>query len=225
MNQPSSNIYHPPASCQIPDLAAKYEQLLGLRTLGTFVEVGAYDGESFSNTCFLADLGWRGLYVEPVSAYALACSLRHANNNVRVAPCAVGADTGPIELHIGGTLTTTSARQVEIYEQLPWAKGNHYGLTSIVHQVRLDFLLDAMSVPKEFDLLVVDVEGTETEVFAGLNESWRPKVMIVEIEDEHSDLAKFEDVKARAEELRKTIERRGYREFWRDPINTIFTRL
>ena len=211
-------------TCQIPDASAKLEELFGRRTLGTYVECGAYDGHSFGLTSALADLGWRGVEIEPVPEFALACTLRHANNNVRVVPCAVGADIGPIELHLGGTLTTTSARQVEVYEQLPWAKGNHKGETIVVQQLRLDYVLAAMGVAHDFDLLVVDVEGAEVEVFAGLNESWRPKVMIVEIEDEHPDLAKFEDVKARAVELRKTIERRGYRAWWKDPINTIFVR-
>ena len=44
---------------------------------GTFVEIGAYDGESFSNTSFLADLGWNGLYVEPVPKFAALCRARH----------------------------------------------------------------------------------------------------------------------------------------------------
>jgi hypothetical protein len=45
-------------SCQIPDLRERYESL-GLNPhTGYFLEVGAFDGESFSNTSFLADQGW-----------------------------------------------------------------------------------------------------------------------------------------------------------------------
>lgn len=216
------SLYQPPPSCQIPDIGAKYERLFGRRTLGTFVEVGAYDGESFSNTCFLADIGWRGVYIEAHAGFAVTCALRHANNNVRVVPCAVGADAGLIELHIGGTLTTTSERQVEVYEQIPWARGNHRGQKNVVRQERLDMVLAALGISRDFDLLCVDVEGAEPEVFAGLNESWKPKVMIVEIEDEHPDLLKFEDVRARAVALRKTLVARGYREWWKDHINSIY---
>src|SRR5262245_29035772 len=53
-------------SCQIPNLREQYESLGLSPHTGYFVEVGAFDGESFSNTSFLADQGWSGLYVEPV---------------------------------------------------------------------------------------------------------------------------------------------------------------
>src|ERR1700757_1585285 len=44
-------------SCQIPNLRDRYESL-GLNPhIGYFVEDGAFDGESFSNTSFLADQG------------------------------------------------------------------------------------------------------------------------------------------------------------------------
>ena len=216
--------YRPPASCQIPDLAGKYEQLFGRRTLGTFVEVGAFDGESFSNTSFLADLGWRGAYIEAAPEFALKCALRHANNNVRVFPCAAGTRAGQVDLHLGGTLTTSSARQVEIYEQVPWAQGNHRGQVISVPQVRLDTILESMQFSSDFDLLVCDTEGTEDQVLAGLATRWRPRVMIFEIEDEHPDLMKFEDLREKAQELRRTIEARGYRLWWKDAINSIYTR-
>lgn len=33
---------------------------------GAFLDIGAYDGVLFSNTCFFErDLGWRGICVEP----------------------------------------------------------------------------------------------------------------------------------------------------------------
>jgi FkbM family methyltransferase len=218
------SFYRPPPTCQIPGLAEKYEELFGRRTTGTFTEVGAYDGVSFSNTSFLADLGWRGIYFEPVPEFAALCALRHIGNHVAVMPYAVGARPAQVDLHLGGTLTTTSARQVEVYNQIPWARGNHIGAVISVPQLRLDFVLDLAKFPHDFDLLVVDVEGAEAAVFEGLDSRWRPKVMIVEIEDEHPDLAKFEDVRERAVALRQTIASRGYREWYRDPINSIFVR-
>lgn len=51
------------ATCQIPffnSLSDLYTFVFGYRTDGLFVEVGAYDGESFSNTSGLADIGWKG---------------------------------------------------------------------------------------------------------------------------------------------------------------------
>lgn len=218
------SFYRPHPTCQIPDLDAKLTALFGRRTLGTYVMVGAYDGESFGPTSCLADLGWRGLEVEASPELAMRCALRHANNNVRVFPCAAGAERGRVTLHLGGTLSTTSARQVEVYEQIPWAQGNHSGETITVAQYRLDDLLEQARFPLDFDLLVIDVEGSEGEVLKGLAARWRPRVMIVEIEDEHPDLMKFEDLRQRALLLRQGIHARGYRGYFRDRINTIFVR-
>ena len=201
-----------------------FAALFGRRTLGTYVMVGAYDGESFGPTSCLADLGWRGLEVEASPELAMQCALRHANNNVRVFPCAAGAKRGRVTLHLGGTLSTTSARQVEVYEQIPWAQGNHRGETITVPQYRLDDLLEQARFPVDFDLLVIDVEGSEGEVLNGLAARWRPRVMIVEIEDEHPDLMKFEDLRRQALLLRQGIHARGYRDYFRDRINTIFVR-
>src|SRR5579885_680685 len=74
------SFYRPTQTCQIPILGGLYEHLFGERTDGTFVEVGAYDGETYSNTSSLADLGWRGVYVEPVPSSVARCRQRHARN-------------------------------------------------------------------------------------------------------------------------------------------------
>ena len=86
--------YVPPTSCQIPQLGELYEKLFGQRRNGRFIEIGAYDGESFSNTSFLADLGWHGIYVEPVQQYAQICARRHQSYNIRLLNCAVGDRPG-----------------------------------------------------------------------------------------------------------------------------------
>jgi hypothetical protein len=80
--------HYPTANtCQVPffkGLSDVYTFVFGYKCEGLFVEVGAYDGESFSNTSGLADLGWRGHYIEPIPAYAAACAARHAGSAPRV---------------------------------------------------------------------------------------------------------------------------------------------
>jgi len=39
---------------------------------GTFLDIGAFDGHTFSNTAALADLGWKGICVEPANQAFLA---------------------------------------------------------------------------------------------------------------------------------------------------------
>ena len=57
--------------------------------------MGAFDGESYSNTSCLADLGWRGLYIEPVPTFAAGCRERHKQNlGIRVIEVAVSDTDG-----------------------------------------------------------------------------------------------------------------------------------
>jgi hypothetical protein len=95
-------------SCQIPNLRDRYESL-GLNPhIGYFVEVGAFDGESFSNTSFLADQGWSGLYVEPVPAFCAQIKLRHLFNLNRVSidSSAMAETSGISDLHLMDALST-----------------------------------------------------------------------------------------------------------------------
>lgn len=64
-----------------------YETFFRDRGVGVFVDVGAYDGEKFSNSKFFEEsLGWSGLCVEPLpSAFALLSARRGA----RCVRCAV----------------------------------------------------------------------------------------------------------------------------------------
>jgi FkbM family methyltransferase len=219
--------YRFPWTCQIPDLADRYRELFGeLKTDGTFVEVGAYDGDTFSNTCGLADLGWGGLYVEPVPRYARACARRHAaNKGISVARCAVGTGMAEIELHYGEGLTTALKDQVEVYEQVEWTKGFHKGQRMRVPQFPLEQLLLEARIEPGFELLVVDVEGSEDAVFDSFSlDAWKPQVMIVELIDGHPSFQSFDQVIRRSSRLRARIQLAGYREHYVDDVNTIFSR-
>lgn len=227
ISMPSSegnvSIYKPNASCQIPNIGELYTKLFGEDVNRTFVEVGAYDGESFSNTSFLADIGWKGIYIEPTLEYAQACLNRHVNNNVSVIRCAVGSEEKIVEIYQGGTLTTPLKSQVEMYDQVDWAKGHHHGKSFSVKQRRLDTLLKKCEIQPLFDLLVVDVEGYEPEVFNSFDLGfWKPKVMIVEIEDKHPSFTEYQNFTTAAAHLRQKIKNAGYREEYVDHINTVF---
>ncbi len=138
----------------MPSLGAKWEALLGRRLSGFFVEVGAYDGEKFSNTSCFADVGWSGLYVEPIAEFAEKCRARHAGNpGVKVLENAVSDTSGTIDIYVGDTLSTVVEAQVADYEQIDWAKGLHKGERRSVPSERLDVILERFGVPEGFDVL------------------------------------------------------------------------
>jgi FkbM family methyltransferase len=221
---PAGSFYRPFADCQVRGLDAIYNAAFGHLKQGVFVEVGAYDGQAFSNTCFLADLGWRGLYVEPVPDFAAACAKRHRDNpGVAIVNTAVGGAAGETELHVAGAMTTKNDDVYCAYQNLPWAKGALSGRTVTAAVTTLDRLLEERGIPAGFELLVVDVEGCEPEVFAGFDLArWKPKMLIVELADRHPDFIALECIRAAAAGVRRQILEAGYTEAYIDSINTVF---
>ena len=212
-------------TCQIGGLGRTYYRVLGPRLNGTFVEVGAFDGETFSNTSFLADLGWCGIYIEPIEEYAERCRKRHAHNpNVSVVNCAVG-NGHSVRLHKAGPMSTSSAVHAKAYAMIDWAAEHLTNETVDVPQRRLDSILSESGIQPGFDILVVDTEGSERDVFGSFDlRSWGPRMLIVEIGDNNSDLAPYPKIVRRAKALRNYLTGHGYRELHRDEINTIFVR-
>jgi FkbM family methyltransferase len=209
-------------SCQIPNLSSIYEKYFGYPFTGTFVEVGAYDGESFSNTSCLADSGWKGLYIEPVYDYYQLCLNRHKNNNVEVINCAVSSNEGEVDIYIGGALTTLDTEHVKMFSEIEWSKNQQF-IKEKINVLRLDTLLSTYNIQQYFDVLVVDVEGKEQDVFYSFDLNfWRPKMILAELVDEHDSFKKYKNCISSHKNLRNFIIDSGYIEIYKDEINTIF---
>lgn len=220
-------------SCQIKKLSSIYEDFFGAIDNGVFVEVGAYDGESFSNTSGLADRGWGGLYIEPIKFSYENCLKRHKNNNVKVLNNAIGTEDKKVKIYQSYSvynndgdcayLTTTKKSQMEIQRQVDWSTHISY-VTEVCHQRRLEDVLVENNIPKNFDLLIVDVEGSEEDVLDSFNiGQWNPKMLIIEVEEDSRHYKKFDEFIERNKLLRKKIHDYGYtEELYRDHVNTIF---
>lgn len=62
---------------------------------GWFLDIGAYDGKTYSNTHALALLGWRGICIEPTSnAYRKLRKLYKGNYNIRCYNYAITFNNG-----------------------------------------------------------------------------------------------------------------------------------
>ncbi|MBI3517474.1 MAG: FkbM family methyltransferase [Proteobacteria bacterium] len=225
--------YQPSETCQIGRLGALYEAVFGQRTDGTFVEVGAFDGDRYSNTSCLADVGWRGLYIEPVPLHVQACRQRHgANPGVTVLECAIGAAPGRLPIHVAQLFSSFHADAVEASKEVFRNLRADEALvqfheiftdqTVMVEVRRLDEVLTAQAIPPRFDVLVVDVEGHEVEVFDSFDlRLWAPRLIIVELLDLHSRYGK---TAAGMAALRAKILSHGYAHLHVDEVNTVFER-
>lgn len=219
-----STTYNVPSTCQIQNLSSIYEKYFGYPSDGFFVEVGAYDGETFSNTSCLADHGWKGVYVEPVGQYYLQCLERHKNNDVSVVQCLIGDEEKETDIYICGGLTTSNEKLVEMYSEIDWSKDAVFQKDKC-NQIRLETLFQDQKVTPGFNLLVVDVEGNEDKVFNSFDLGyWSPKMMIIELIDEHRSFQKYKDHIKSNLSLRHKILSSDYVEVYKDEINTVFVK-
>lgn len=216
--------YNPPVTCQIPNLEDLYIELFGYKPNGVFVEIGAYDGETCSNTSFLADLGWTGFYVEPVEQYAVACSQRHRHNKVKVLQAAIGNQHQEVEIYIGGVLSSIAKHHIKAFKQLDWARNHHQGDYQTIQMLLPDELISLLfkSQIHHVDLLVIDVEGFEYPIVSTWNfDRLCPSVIVVESRDQSPEFG-FE-IQQESKQMIDILESKGYRVFWRDDCNIIFS--
>jgi len=206
--------------CQISNLGEIYHKYFANIECGSFVEVGAYDGRSWTNTGFLADIGWLGLYIEPIECHINICKQNHANNCVYFEQSAVGPIETTTEMYIAGGLSTIDQLVNTAHEKI-------FNTTitnkEIVNVQPLSNILKKYNFNKNFELLVVDTEGYEKEVFDSfsLNE-YRPKMMIVELCDVHAGYNEYTELQNKAKLVRTHICNNNYKEIYVDAINTIF---
>jgi FkbM family methyltransferase len=154
---------------------------------GFFVEAGAFDGYTQSNTYYLERAqGWRGLLVEAVPMLAREAARERPGSVVRNCGL-VSADYAEpeIRLRYGGTMTVVAGAE----EAAAWAAAaqRNMALDEPDHEFTvpartLSSLLDEVGAP-EVDLLSLDVEGYEAEVLRGLDlDRHAPRYIVVEVD-------------------------------------------
>jgi FkbM family methyltransferase len=212
-------MYKTSPTCQIATLPQIYQSVFGDDHIGTFVEIGAYDGLTYSNTYGLAEMGWRGLYVEAVPEYCGSCRHNHADyENIDVVCACVGSGEDAT-LYIAGEYTTTSQEFIDL---VPAGWHITYSGGEMVQTITLDRLLDKhWHEHKETDLFVIDVEGGEMAVLNGLTmDYWRPKMVIIEACERHPK----PDRRINAPGINAYFRHAGYNKIYSDDCNNIYTR-
>jgi len=209
-------------TCQIPKLFIIYEQYFGKDKVGTFVEIGAFDGEHASNTSGLADIGWNGIYVEPVPDFFIKCKKRHSKNtNVKIINVAVGASEGILPIYIGGPLSTAHSAMKDNFINLKWAKSNFRGDSVCISTLTtLNILLKQEKMNTGFEVLVIDVEGYELDVLKGFDiDYWRPQMVIIELHDQNDS---YLPIREQCKKIVEYFEIANYKVIWKDFTNTIY---
>ncbi len=196
------------------DLERKLEALLGPGP-GFFVEAGAHDGFTQSNTYWLERFrGWSGLLVEPVPLLADRARRRR---RAAVQNCALVAPDHPeptIRMRYGDLMSMVEGAKDPDWPSRGTAAGWREPHTIEVPARTLSSLLDEIHAP-EVDLLSLDVEGYEAQALRGLDLARHaPRYVLVEIHDRERDKPPVDAV------LRDRYAEHG----WLSPLDIVYVR-
>jgi len=145
-----------------------------------FVDVGANDGISWSNSYNFAQAGFRLLLVEPMPIYAARCTLHHRDNpNVFVEPYAISKDLGTATffIHLDAASDLLAMGSSLLREAVPTDDVAEL----MVPTAPLSFLLAKHKIPDRYAVLSVDAEGMDLQVLETADlDRRRPQVICVE---------------------------------------------
>ncbi len=155
---------------------------------GFFIELGAYDGVTQSNTLFYEkNKGWKGILIEPSKSIFKKCKSNRSMRNFfyNCACVSFNYKKTHVELQFSGLKTYSpkylGKKRTKEYISQPEL---HWGEKSFLYKVKartLNSILDQSRAPSEIDFLSIDTEGAEFEVIKGVNfKKYRFKYILVE---------------------------------------------
>jgi FkbM family methyltransferase len=164
---------------------------------GTFVELGAFDGVSQSNTAWLeGNRGWRGILIEPIpETYELCVRNRPLATVVNCACVSDEYADRTVEMVYSGLMSIIrGARSSDEADEAWVSLGEELQqldrYTCTVPARTLTAVLDKHRL-RCVDLLSLDVEGYEIDVFKGFDlERFRPHHILVE-ESGQGDVGRY----------------------------------
>ena len=152
---------------------------------GFFIELGAHDGLTQSNTAFFEfSRGWKGILVEPSAEQYAKCVVARPNSRCFNYACVSDSYTGE---SISGDFN--SGLMSSVTGRVPSSSLTH------VPAITLERIIDSVEKPANIDFISLDVEGYEKEVLEGLNlKKYRPNYMLIEVyKEKYNELVFFLD--------------------------------
>lgn len=154
-------------------LDKKLNELFKDKTNGIYIELGAFDGLSQSNTAFFEfSRNWSGVLIEPsIGSYELC--LKNRPNSIVLNTCCV-SDSYESNTIYGdfNSITMASVNGLRL---------NSKDLVE-VNCTTLDKIINMYLENKTIDFISLDTEGYEFDILQGLNlDKNRPKYLLIEI--------------------------------------------
>jgi FkbM family methyltransferase len=145
---------------------------------GYFVEFGATDGKSLSNTYLLEKkFGWNGILAEPGLNWIKRLK---KNRNVEI-------DARCVYSRTGESVMFREVKKGEFSTITDFANSDHHSKKRInsieyhVETISLEDLLDLHNAPREIDYISIDTEGSEYEIIKGFDfNSYEVQIFTIE---------------------------------------------
>lgn len=137
------------------------------QTLGTYLDIGAYHPEVFSNTRALYELGWKGVLIEPAKQnFEHIRDYFKEDKEIQVIQTCVGTYDGEIDFmdSNGDAIGTTVVAHAKI-----WADGYGTKYTNVKSRVITFETLLKEAIYKKFDFISLDIEGLDWAVLTQIN--------------------------------------------------------
>jgi FkbM family methyltransferase len=154
---------------------------------GVFLDIGANDGVTYSNTRALVELGWAGVYVEP-GASALA-KLKENLPDARTFALAVSDCDGTATFHESDA---ESGYMLSSLIESHTRKWGCYGFAPVTVETATVATLLALADLSRVDFLSIDTEGNDLVVFRQFDLS-ALGVRVVCVEHNGSDITPFDE--------------------------------
>lgn len=171
---------------QSPWLINIYNKYFSTKTDGFLVEIGiGHTDRCSSNTNDLMDLGWSGIYIDPVEDFCEELKRVQKNNLDRLTIINIGAsdkfENNKI-MYQGESLIPNNIKRTVMYKNMD-------NITCEPTTI----ILDKANCPTNFDLLSIDVEGYEKYVLNGLDfKKYCPFMLIIETNHyDFNELSKY----------------------------------
>jgi len=181
---------------------------------GFFVDVGAHDGLSFSNTAFFEKhLNWNGICIEPnPEIYQKLCENRKSRNLNLCISNQSGKDIEFLQISghgqmLSGIYSNYDKQHIEKIDKIIEVEGGKKKIIK-VKTMKLASILD--SVGHEIDYCSIDVEGSELNILESINFK-KSRINVFSIENNYRDL-----------EIYKFMTKNNYRLLYRINCDEIY---
>lgn len=145
---------------------------------GFYIELGAFDGLTQSNTAFFEFYrNWNGILIEP-SLVSFQLCLNNRPNSYKINACCVSNEYN--NSTILGDFNSVTMSSVD-GKRLNTPKNNLVEVKSITLEKVLDDYFNENG-ERNIDFISIDTEGYELEVLKGLNlNKYKPRYLLIEI--------------------------------------------